>query len=58
MAPGQYYLRLRVSAAVEEISQTDDSLAHVAQRFGFSSSQYLTTCVKRITGRTPSSYCQ
>ncbi len=55
-SPAQYYLQRRVVAAVGEISKTNRPLVQIAQRFGFPSSQYLATCIKRITGRTPSSY--
>lgn len=53
VAPGQFYLRRRVGAAVEAIRRTDRPLLEIALRYGFSSSQYLATCVKRFTGRTP-----
>jgi AraC-like DNA-binding protein len=55
-SPAQYYLRLRVQAAIDAIRRTDLPLVHIAMDFGFGSSQYLANCVKRNTGRTPSSY--
>jgi AraC-like DNA-binding protein/mannose-6-phosphate isomerase-like protein (cupin superfamily) len=52
--PARFYLRRRVQAAIDDARHSDDSLAIIAARFGFPSSQYLATCVKRVTGRTPS----
>ncbi|MBN1555163.1 MAG: helix-turn-helix domain-containing protein [Phycisphaerae bacterium] len=55
-SPAQYYLRLRVRGAVDAIRRNDTPLVQIALDFGFNSSQYLANCVKRITGKTPSSY--
>ncbi len=56
LAPGDYYVRHRVSVAARMIADTDLPLSEVAKRCGFGSSQYLATCFRRVTGRTPSSY--
>ena len=56
LTPGEFYLRRRLAAARERIASTDESLALVAQRFGFNSSQYMANCFRRVAGRTPSSY--
>jgi AraC-like DNA-binding protein len=52
--PAKFYLRRRVQAALDTARQGDENLAAIAARYGFSSSQYFATCVKRVTGRTPS----
>jgi AraC family L-rhamnose operon regulatory protein RhaS len=54
--PGEFYLRRRLAAARQRIEHDGASLASVAACFGFSSSQYLATCFRRVTGRTPSSF--
>jgi AraC-like DNA-binding protein len=56
MPPAEFYLRRRLAAARERIEQRGVSLAQVAMEFGFSSSQYLATCFRRVTGRPPSSF--
>ncbi len=56
MPPAEFYLRHRVECARQEIMTTQTPLARVAQEYGFGSSQYLATCFRRITGRSPSSY--
>lgn len=53
MSPGKYYLRRRVSAAAAEIVEGRKSLVEIALDYGFGSSQYLATCLRRETGRTP-----
>ncbi|MGH7145640.1 MAG: helix-turn-helix domain-containing protein [Planctomycetota bacterium] len=54
LTPGEFSLRRRVAAAREKILTTDRPLLEIALDLGFSSSQYLATCFKRITGRSPS----
>lgn len=56
VAPAEYYLRLRLAAARQRIEQDGVTLSRVAAELGFSSSQYLSTCFRRVTGRTPSSF--
>ncbi len=56
LAPGDYYVRHRVSVAARMIAETDLPLSKIAVQCGFGSSQYLATCFRRVTGRTPSSY--
>jgi AraC-like DNA-binding protein len=55
-APGDYYVHCRISAARRFITETDLSLTEIARRCGFGTSQYLATCFRRVTGRTPSSF--
>lgn len=54
--PGEYYLRARIAAAREKIMHTRVPLTEIALDFGFNSSQYLSNCFRRITGRTPKSF--
>ena len=54
--PGEYYLRVRVAAARQKIMRTRVPLTEIALDFGFNSSQYLSNCFRRITGRTPKSF--
>ena len=56
LAPGDYYIRCRVNAARKFITTTDLSLAEIANRCGFGTGQYLATCFRRVTGRSPSSF--
>lgn len=54
--PAKEYLRLRVLEAVDRIAHGAESTTAVAYALGFPSSQYLATCVRRITGRPPSAF--
>lgn len=56
IGPGQYYLQLRIDEALRRLRDEDISLARLAGQLGFSSGQYLSTCVKRLTGRSPSQH--
>jgi AraC-like DNA-binding protein/mannose-6-phosphate isomerase-like protein (cupin superfamily) len=56
LLPGEFYLRRRVSLARERIAGTDVPLVWIALDLGFGSSQYMATCFRRITGRSPSSF--
>ncbi len=56
VAPAEFYLRLRLAAARKRIELDGNALSQVAAALGFSSSQYLSTCFRRVTGRTPSSF--
>lgn len=53
LAPGKYYLRRRVRAAARDIVNSDCPLVEIALSYGFSSSQYLTTCLRREIGKSP-----
>jgi AraC-like DNA-binding protein len=55
-APAEYYLRFRVAGARDKIMRTRAPLTEIALDFGFNSSQYLSNCFRRITGRTPRSF--
>jgi AraC-like DNA-binding protein/quercetin dioxygenase-like cupin family protein len=52
--PAEYYLRVRVAAARQRIISSGEALTDIALNNGFSSSQYLSTCFKRILGCAPS----
>lgn len=56
LTPGNFYLRRRLAIARNRIATTSDPLIEIALDLGFGTSQYLATCFKRITGRTPSCY--
>ena len=55
-SPGDYSVHCRVNAARRMITQTDKPLNEIALRCGFRTRQYLATCFRRVTGRSPSSY--
>lgn len=54
LTPGEFSLRRRVALAREKILHSHRPLIDIAMDLGFSSSQYLATCFKRITGKSPS----
>jgi len=54
LPPGAYVLRRRIDAAADALSR-GLSIGEVADRFGFSSTQYFATAFKRYTGKTPRS---
>ncbi|MEO1235625.1 MAG: AraC family transcriptional regulator [Planctomycetota bacterium] len=54
--PAREYLRLRVREAVNRLSRGGTSVTQIAHAMGFSSSQYLATCVRRVTGLPPSAF--
>ncbi len=56
VGPGQYYLQLRVDEALARLAGGSVTLSALAQELGFSSGQYLSTCIKRITGKSPSEH--
>lgn len=56
LSPGDYYIRTRANAARRLLRDTQLSVLEIALRCGFGSSQYLATCLKRVTGRSPSEY--
>lgn len=56
IGPGQYYLQLRVDEALARLAGESVTLSALAQELGFSSGQYLSTCIKRITGKSPSAH--
>lgn len=56
LPPADYVNRERVAAARRLLQSADDSIADIAMKYGFSSSQYFATVFKRYSGVTPSQY--
>ena len=56
VAPADYYLRLRLKRACEELRRTDAEITAIALRLGFSSSQYFATAFKHVIGASPRDY--
>lgn len=52
-SPMAHHKRLRLEAAGDALRSPDASVASVAARFGFGSSQYLSTCLRHAFGVTP-----
>jgi len=53
---GEYIRRLRVAFAARELTNSDRTIAEIAQAAGFCDQSQLTKTFKRVTGRTPGSY--
>ncbi|MGC1273355.1 MAG: DNA-binding transcriptional regulator [Planctomycetaceae bacterium] len=51
--PHQEILRLKIARAEQLLTETDLSLAAIAERTGFRHAEYLSVAFKRATGRTP-----
>jgi AraC family transcriptional regulator len=56
MTVGEYIRCLRVRRACHDLVHTNDSLAEIAARAGFSDPSHMTRTVKRHTGVVPSRY--
>ncbi len=52
----EYIRQRRISSAVEEIKETNDSILDIAIRYGFESNEAFTRASKRITGYPPSAF--
>jgi len=52
----EYISRLRIDAAKELLSTTDESINHIARLVGFNSTTYFITSFKKYTGVTPAMY--
>jgi AraC family transcriptional regulator len=53
---GTYLRRLRVQWAADQIARTDEPIASIAVRAGFSDQAHLTRALKRELGWTPAQY--
>lgn len=56
MTPNDFYIRRRIHLARRLIAETDQPLVEIALRCGFGTSQYLSTCFRRVTGHPPSHF--
>ena len=54
--PHQEILRLKIARAERLLSETDLTLAAIAERAGFRHAEYLSVAFKRVTGLTPGKY--
>jgi len=52
----EYISRLRIDAAKELLSTTEESVNHIARLVGFNSTTYFITSFKKYTGVTPAMY--
>lgn len=58
ISPHQYVMKARLNRAVELLSQSDASLALIADSLGFTSQSHFTRAFRQFTGRTPSEFRQ
>lgn len=56
MTPQQYILRVRMNAAAQALTSTDDPISAIAQRCGFYDQSYFTRQFRRVMKATPRSY--
>ena len=56
LSPVELILKIRIEKACELIREGGSSLSDIAERTGFSSSSYFSTCFKKMTGKSPSDY--
>ena len=56
MTPFEYLRKLRINHAIDLLTTTDQSIATIAQKCGFSDSAHLIKLFKNETGYTPSKY--
>jgi AraC family transcriptional regulator len=53
---GDYLRRLRLEGAMGALAESDEPIAAIAHRFGFSDQSHLTRLLRRGTGVTPAAY--
>jgi AraC family transcriptional regulator len=58
ISPHQYVMKAKLNRAVELLSQSDASLALIADSLGFTSQSHFTRAFRQFTGRTPSEFRQ
>ena len=56
LTPAQRVLGCRIAAARVALMNRELGLTEVAQRCGFSSQSYFSTCFKRVVGKSPLAY--
>ena len=56
ISPHQYVMKARLDRAQELLSQSDTSLAVIAETLGFTSQSHFTRAFRQFTGRTPSDF--
>lgn len=54
----QYLLRVRIEAACRRLAETDETVAGLAQEFGFYDHAHFSRCFHQLMGMTPSEYRQ
>jgi PAS domain S-box-containing protein len=55
-SPRQYLLRIRVEAACRRLAESDETIATIAQEFGFHDHAHFTRSFRQVMGLTPSAY--
>ena len=58
ISPHQYVMKAKLNRAVELLSQSDASVALIADSLGFTSQSHFTRAFRQFTGRTPSEFRQ
>ena len=53
VSPHEYLMRIRIEKAEQLLSNSDFSIAEVAEQTGFSGQNYFSRAFKRHTGKTP-----
>ena len=56
LSPFQYLVRYRLKLSVQMLSETDYSIAQIAQQVGFCSSSYYTKCFRKEYNCAPHRY--
>ena len=56
VTPHQYVLKARLDRAQQLLSQTETSIAQIADLLGFTSQSHFTRVFRQFTGRTPSDF--
>lgn len=58
VSPHEYLTRIRIEKAAQLLSNSDLSIAEVAEQTGFSGQNYFSRSFKRYTGKTPREFAQ
>jgi AraC family transcriptional regulator len=58
ISPHQYVMKAKLNRSIELLSQSDASLALIADSLGFTSQSHFTRAFRQFTGRTPSEFRQ
>jgi AraC-like DNA-binding protein len=56
VSPGNYMNLRKIEKAKERLTESNDSITHIAMDLGFTTSQYFATTFKRYTGHSPRSF--
>ena len=58
VSPHEYLTRIRIEKAEQLLTNTDLSIAEVAEQTGFSGQNYFSRAFKRYTGKTPREFAE